>query len=142
MEGLQKAWYRSFQFCVNIGGRFLHWRKPIPITGTGCTAEIPGILKENGVTRVMVVTGRHVGRELAPGIIDNIRKAGIECVHFSQVESNPSTTTVFQIRDMYKEKGCNGFLAIGGGSPMDAAKAAAALIVRPDKPITKMGGLF
>ncbi|MEI3101945.1 MAG: iron-containing alcohol dehydrogenase [Oscillospiraceae bacterium] len=142
MEGLQKAWYRSFQFCVNIGGRFLHWRKPIPVTGPGSTAKIPEILKENGVTRVMVVTGRHVGKELAPGIIANIHKAGIECVHFSQVEANPSTTTVFKIRDMYKETGCNGFLAIGGGSPMDAAKAAAALIVRPNKPITKMGGLF
>lgn len=142
MEGLQKAWYRSFQFCVNIGGRFLHWRKPIPITGEGSTARIPEILKENGVTKVMVVTGRHVGRELAPGIIEKIEAAGIQCVHFSQVESNPSTTTVFQIRGMYKEKACNGFLAIGGGSPMDAAKAAAALIVRPNKPITKMGGLF
>ncbi len=142
METLQKAWYRTFQFGVNVGGRFLHWRKPIPISGAGSTAKIPEILKENGVSKVMVVTGRHVGRELAPGIIAHIREAGIDCVHFSQVESNPSTTTVFKIRDMYKEEGCNGFLAIGGGSPMDAAKAAAALTVRPNKPITKMGGLF
>lgn len=142
MNGLKKAWYRSFQFLVNIGGRFLYWRKPIPITGAGSTGRIPELLRDNRVTKVMVVTGRHVGRELAPAIIENIQSAGISCVHFSEVEANPSTTTVFKIRDLYLTEGCNGFLAIGGGSPMDAAKAAAALVVRPHKPITKMGGLF
>lgn len=142
MGGLKKTWYRTFQMAVNIGGRFLYWRKPEPVSGEGSVGQIAGILKRNNVSRVMVVTGRHVGRELAPGIMENIRSSGIECVHFSEVEANPSTTTVFKIRDMYKEHGCNGFLAIGGGSPMDAAKAAAALIARPNKPITKMGGLF
>ena len=142
MNGLKKTWYRSFQFLVNIGGRFLYWRKPIPITGAGSTGRIPELLKANQVTKVMVVTGRHVGRELAPAILENIQSAGIACVHFSEVEANPSTTTVFRIRDLYLAEGCNGFLAIGGGSPMDAAKAAAALVVRPHKPITKMGGLF
>lgn len=142
MKGFKKARYRSFQFAVNIGGRFLYWRKPIPVTGEGSTGRIPELLKANQVTKVMVVTGRHVGRELAPAILEKIRNAGIACVHFSEVEANPSTTTVFKIRDLYLAEGCNGFLAIGGGSPMDAAKAAAALVVRPHKPITKMGGLF
>ena len=142
MDEMKKAWYRTFQMAVNIGGRFLYWRKPIPITGEGSTGRIPELLRANQVTKVMVVTGRHVGRELAPAIIGNIQNAGIDCVHFSEVEANPSTTTVFKIRDLYLTEGCNGFLAIGGGSPMDAAKAAAALVVRPHKPITKMGGLF
>lgn len=139
---IKKAWYRAFQMGMNIGARALYWRKPIPITGVGSAGEIPRLLEESGVHRVMVVTGRHVGKSLAPGIIENIKSRGIECVHFSQVEANPSTTTVFAIRDMYRAEGCDGFLAIGGGSPMDAAKAAAALIVRPNKPITKMAGLF
>lgn len=142
MEGLKQAWYRSFQFAVNIGGRLLYWRKPIPITGEGSTGRIPGLLNAMRVSKVMVVTGRHVGRELAPAILEKIRSAGIACVHFSEVEANPSTTTVFKIRDLYRAEGCNGFLAIGGGSAMDAAKAAAALVVCPHKPITKMGGLF
>ena len=127
---------------VNVAGRFLYWRKPIPITGEGSTAKIPELLKNSGVTKVMVVTGRHVGKSLAPAILEALTAAGVGCFHFSEVEANPSTTTVFKIRDLYKSEGCNGFLAIGGGSAMDAAKGAAALIVRPNKPIEKMGGLF
>lgn len=139
---IKNAWYRTFQMGMNVGARALYWRKPIPITGAGSASKIPQLLKESGVSKVMVVTGRHVGKSLAPAILDNIESMGIEYAHFSQVEANPSTTTVFAIRDMYRAENCNGFLAIGGGSPMDAAKAAAALIVRPNKPITKMAGLF
>ena len=139
---IKNAWYRTFQMGMNVGARALYWRKPIPITGAGSASKIPQLLKESGVSKVMVVTGRHVGKSLAPAILDNIKSMGIEYAHFSQVEANPSTTTVFAIRDMYRAEGCDGFLAIGGGSPMDAAKAAAALIVRPNKPITKMAGLF
>ena len=104
MNGLKKAWYRSFQFLVNIGGRFLYWRKPIPITGAGSTGRIPELLRDNRVTKVMVVTGRHVGRELAPAIIENIQSAGISCVHFSGVEANPSTTTVFKPPSLPRRK--------------------------------------
>ena len=142
MDALKKAWYRTFQMAMNIGSRALYWRKPIPVSGQGSAEKIPQILKKCGVDKVMVVTGRHVGRSLAPAILESLNAAGIGSCHFSEVEANPSTTTVFRIRDAYLENGCNGFLAIGGGSPMDAAKAAAALVVRPKKPIGKMAGLF
>lgn len=142
MFSLNKAWCRSFQAAVNIGSRALYWRKPIPVTGAGSAAQIPGILKKCKVSRVMVVTGRHVGKSLAPTILENLSRNGIEYVHYDQVEANPSTTTVHAINKLYIEKGCDGFLAIGGGSPMDAAKGAAALAVRPNKTLGKMAGLF
>lgn len=80
---------------------------------------------------MLVVTGRHVGKSIAPEIIENIRLSGLEAVHYSEVTANPTTTTVYEIKDMYMKEGCDGFLAIGGGSPIDAAKAAACLCARP-----------
>lgn len=142
MRFIDKAWYRSFQMGMNIGSRALYWRKPILVSGEGSSKNIAPLLKEHDVSRVMVVTGRHVGKSLAPAILESLKAAGIEYYHFSEVEANPSTTTVFKIREAYRDNYCNGFLAIGGGSPMDAAKAAAALIVRPDKQIGDMAGLF
>ena len=135
-------WYRIVQLGMDIGCRFLPWRKPELIQGCGCSREIPSLLKKSGAKKVMVVTGRHVGKSLAPAILDNISAEGLEHVHFDGVEANPSTTTVEKIVSLYNENNCDSFLAIGGGSPMDAAKAAAARVVKPKKSLDKMAGLF
>lgn len=142
MDELKKIWYRTFQFGLNIGSRFLYWRKPVVTSGAGSRSAIPGIFKAEGIDKVIVVTGRHVGKSIAPGIIEALESEGVACVHYSKVEANPSTTTVHEIEKLYLESGCKGFLAIGGGSPIDAAKAAAARVAKPNKPLSKMGGLF
>ncbi len=141
-DGVKKAYYRAFQAGLNIGARALYWRKPITVTGEGCSDRIPEIMKKEGVKRVIVVTGRHVGKSIAPGIIAALRDAGIECVHFSEVEANPTTVIVDKIVWEYRRNACDGFLAIGGGSPIDAAKAAAALVACPHKTLADMAGLF
>lgn len=61
---------------------------------------------------------------------------------FSSVEPNPSVETVEKIAAQYKIDSCDCFLVIGGGSPMDAAKAAAARLARPDKPLSQLAGLL
>lgn len=61
---------------------------------------------------------------------------------FSSVEPNPSVETVENIAAQYKIDSCDCFLVIGGGSPMDAAKAAAARLARPDKPLSQLVGLL
>ena len=142
MNPFVKAYYKSYQAIFNIGARFLYWRKPITIEGAGSVKEIPGLFKKHGNKKVMVVTGRTVGRTIAPPIIENLNNAGIETVHFSQVEANPTVKVVNEIQKMYLENGCDGFLAIGGGSPMDAAKGAAARVCHPKKEVNKMAGLL
>ena len=142
VEKLKKAYYRTFQAGLNIGARALSWRRPIAVTGEGSSAKIPEIMQKEGVKRVMVVTGRHVGKSIAPGIIAALRAGGVDCVHFSEVEANPTTAVVDRIVWMYRLNNCDGFLAIGGGSPIDAAKAAAALIACPGRTLAQMAGLF
>lgn len=138
----KKIYYRVFQQIFNIGARCLYWRKPITINGEGSVSKIPELFNKHGVKKVMVVTGRTVGRTIAPPIIENLKAAGIEAIHFSEVEANPTVKVVNEIQKLYLENNCDGFLAIGGGSPMDAAKGAAARVVHPKKSVNKMAGLF
>ena len=142
MSGIQKAYYRSFQAVFNIGARALYWRRPIPVSGVGAIRKIPELLQKEKVRKVMVVTGPTVGKKLAPKILTELDKAGIAYSHYDQVEANPSVNTVNKIQKLYLDSGCQGFIAIGGGSPMDAAKAAAARVVRPNTPVGKMAGLL
>ena len=104
--------------------------------------KIPEVLKELNVNKVMIVTGPTVGRTIVPPIAENLERHGIGYTIYDQVEANPSVKTVEAIRAQYLENGCDGFLAIGGGSPMDAAKAAAARVAKPNTPIGKMAGLM
>ena len=138
----KKLYYRVFQQVFNIGARCLYWRKPITINGEGSVSKIPELFNKHGVKKVMVVTGRTVGRTIAPPIIENLKAAGIDAVHFSEVEANPTVKVVNEIQKLYLENNCEGFLAIGGGSPMDAAKGAAARVVHPRRSVNKMAGLF
>ena len=142
MGTVKKVYYRSFQAVFNVGARLLYWRRPIPVSGVGSIQRIPEILKKEKVRKVMIVTGPTVGKKLAPKILTELNRAGISYEMFAEVEANPSVNTVNRIQKTYLDKACEGFIAIGGGSPMDAAKAAAARVVRPNKKVGRMAGLL
>ncbi|MBR0039873.1 MAG: iron-containing alcohol dehydrogenase [Oscillospiraceae bacterium] len=139
---MQTAYYRSFQAVFNIGARLLYWRKPIPVSGVGSIGKIPELLKKEKVGKVLVVTGPTVGKKLAPKILAELDAAEIAYTLFAEVEANPSVDTVNKIQKLYLDSGCEGVIAIGGGSPMDAAKAAAARVVRPGREVGQMAGLL
>ena len=132
MDGLKKAYYRTYQQVFDIGMRCLHWRKPIVISGAGSIRQVPDVLSKCGVTKVMVVTGSHVVKSLGPKLFAALEDAGMPYEVFSEVEANPSVNTVEKIRAQYTETGCSGFVALGGGSPMDATKGAAARVACPN----------
>jgi len=55
-------------------------------------------------------------------VIESITAAGIAAVPFSAVTSNPKDHEVMAGAARYHDGGCNGIVAVGGGSPMDCAK--------------------
>ena len=134
---------RVFQFFFNFGAYVLPWRRAIRVEGAGCIKEIPKLLKENRGTVPLVVTDPGLVKAgVASRVTGVLDKAGLAYSLYSEVEANPSVNTVNKIYDLYRSKGCDCFIAIGGGSSMDAAKAAAARAVRPGKTVNQMGGLF
>ena len=142
MDALKKAYYRSYQEVFNIGARCLRWRKPVVVSGAGCLAQMPDVLKTCKVKKAMVVTGSHVVKSLGPKLFAILDAAGIPYEIFCEVEANPSVNTVEKIVAQYRQGGCNGFIALGGGSPMDAAKGAAARVACPNKTCNQMAGML
>ena len=92
--------------------------------GPGTTQEIGMDLKDRGLQRVMVLTDPNL-REQAPvqTALAAIAEAGVEYALFDQVRVEP-TDTSFKAAIAFAEQGFDGFVAIGGGSVMDTAKAA------------------
>ncbi|MCL2756856.1 MAG: iron-containing alcohol dehydrogenase [Coriobacteriia bacterium] len=140
---LKHAYYRTFQAVFNVGARVMPWRKAQPIKGAGSIAEIPALLAKDGVTKAMVVTDPGLVKAgITAKITAVLDAAGADYELFSEVQPNPTVATVNRITDLYYAAGCNGFVAIGGGSAMDAAKGAAARVTQPKKTTQQLGGLF
>jgi alcohol dehydrogenase class IV len=134
---------RIFQFFFNLGARLLPWRKAILIEGSGSISKIPELLHKQKVKKPMLVTDDGLVKAgIAQRIIDVLAKAQFPYVVFTGVESNPSVITVNNIQKLYIELKCDGFIALGGGSSMDAAKGAAARVVKPKKSVNQLGGLL
>ena len=92
--------------------------------GPGTTQEIGMDLKDLGLKRVMVLTDPNL-REQAPvqTALAAIAEAGVEYALFDQVRVEP-TDASFKAAIAYAQQGFDGFVAVGGGSVMDTAKAA------------------
>lgn len=134
---------RAFQCCFAVGARLLPWRRPRVYAGPGSLLRAADILRENSLRRPFVVASR---RQCADKHFRALQEAldeqDILLSVFSSVEPNPSVETVEKIAAQYKFDRCDCFLVIGGGSPMDAAKAAAARLARPEKSLSRLAGLL
>ena len=92
--------------------------------GPGTTKEIGMDLKDRGLKWVMVLTDPNL-REQAPvqTALAAIAEAGVEYALFDQVRVEP-TDASFKAAIAFAQQGFDGFVAVGGGSVMDTAKAA------------------
>lgn len=84
--------------------------------------------------RAMLVLGSGSMRRLGfvDKVAEHLRKAGIELSFFENVEPDPSVETVFAGARAMSAFSPDWIIAIGGGSPIDAAKAMWAFYEHPD----------
>ena len=83
--------------------------------------------------KALIVTGRSSAKKT--GALQDVT-AALESnrtgyVIFDRVEENPSIETVMQARDLAVAEQVDFCIGIGGGSPMDAAKAIALMAANP-----------
>ncbi len=136
---LKKIYCRVFQTIFGLGARVLPWRRPVCVTGDGSLQKLPDLLQAAGWQKPMIVASR---RQCAtPEFIAMAQKLPAWS-GFHSVTANPKIATVEQIVAQFRAEGCDSMVAIGGGSPMDAAKAAAARLARPNRSVAQLKGLL
>lgn len=80
--------------------------------------------------KCLVVTGKSSAK--LSGALDDIRNAlaseGVSYEIFDEIMENPTFEILDKARNLYKDKGIDFVIGIGGGSPLDAAKMIAVLL--------------
>jgi alcohol dehydrogenase len=100
--------------------------------GPGALAELGPLAQQCGLRQILIVTDAGLVKTGIPGqITGELARAGVSSTVFDRVEPNPSIETVDAALAWYRGAGCDGLVAVGGGSPIDAAKAVAILATNP-----------
>ena len=93
--------------------------------GLGATNSLAGILRELGVSNPLVISDRGVW---AAGLLQRPAFEFLSTAPtFLDVPSNPTESAVATGLELYRQSGCDGVVAVGGGSPIDLAKGVALL---------------
>lgn len=94
----------------------------------GCLVRLPEAVRALGLDSVQLVVDPGLAATHWVGeAIDLLESTGIRHQVFHKVESNPRTSTVTTLAESVRAHELAGVVALGGGSVLDAAKAAAML---------------
>jgi 4-hydroxybutyrate dehydrogenase len=93
----------------------------------GASQGLGNDLTELGIKAPLMITDKGVERA---GLVDRLKAVlpnGDNAPVFAETPANPTEGAVLAALDLYRSEGCDGLIAIGGGSPIDLAKGVALL---------------
>lgn len=88
----------------------------------GALARLQEHMATQGITRPLICTDKGI---VAAGLLDTLLghlPEGMNAPVFDETPGNPTEEAVKAALALYKEAGCDGLIAIGGGSSIDLAK--------------------
>ncbi|WP_237154177.1 iron-containing alcohol dehydrogenase [Oryzibacter oryziterrae] len=113
----------------------------INLSGTGALADVPAELVSRNLKKPLIVTDATLTRlGVVQPLLDALKAAGLAASVYDGVVPNPTVVQVDAAFAQFKADGCDAIIAVGGGSPIDTAKAVRILSANPG-PITLYNGV-
>lgn len=101
--------------------------------GKGAIAQIPIEFKNRGFTKAVIVTDKNLVKfGVATKVTELLDNEGIEYQIYDGIIPNPTIENVKQGVAFVKKTTADCIIAIGGGSPIDTAKAIGMIITNPE----------
>lgn len=111
------------------------------VFGSGSIQQLPELLKPWNGQKVMIVSDPGVTAAGIAGRVQRIlEEGGLQTRLFSEVQANPTNENVNRAAQLARDYAPDLFVAVGGGSSIDLAKAVSLLMTNPD-PIEAYGGI-
>ena len=105
------------------------YMQPKIIKGEHALLDLVDVLKEKHLTHYMIVTTPgFIKRGTLQPFFERLDQSNITYSIFQDVKPDPEISDVENLKEFYIEEGCQGLIAIGGGSVIDCSKAALACV--------------
>lgn len=107
----------------------------------GALSDVGNDMRELGIRTPLIITDAGIARV---GLVDRligVLSAGQHIPVFADTSTNPTEGAVMAALDLYQSHGCDGLIAIGGGSPIDLAKGVA-LLSTHDGPLEQYAAIL
>lgn len=103
------------------------WNYPTSIlVGAGKVNELGSLCQKLSLDSLLLVTDHGLAQlQICKQIISICRESELKITLFSDIQSNPTGDNVDAGVDVFRAHNCQGVIAFGGGSALDAAKAIA-----------------
>ena len=110
------------------------------IVGKGSLARLPEAAEKLGGKHGFIISGPHLNKMgIVASCSESLENAGIKVDAYTETEGNPSVETVEKAAAAFCKSGSDFIIALGGGSPMDVAKAVG-VVARYGGSITEYEG--
>ncbi|ORT52288.1 alcohol dehydrogenase [Vibrio sp. qd031] len=114
----------------------------LSFAGAGSVTDAIEAMSKEPVSKILLVTDSNL---VKLGILDSLfaelEAHNMAYVMFDKVTPNPTASLVREGYQLYKDNQCDGFIAVGGGSPMDCCKAIRVMAANPGKDICEFNGV-
>ena len=139
---MKYIYYRFVQLLMFGLSYIIRIPKPIIIQGEGRSIEAAAFLKKTQLKKVLIVTDQFIHQSgLMNPLLDALKTASLDVVIYADVLPDPTITQLETAKDIYLKQHCQAIIGIGGGSTLDCAKGAAALIAT-GKTVPQLKGLL
>ena len=140
MNILKNLWCRTYQTAFRMVIPILPYRQPELHDSLDSMADI---VRSRGISRILIVTDQGLVRAgICRMVQEKLEAAGIAYAIYDGTVPNPTIQNVEEARQLYLDSQSQAIIALGGGSAMDCAKAAACRIARPRTPVRYMKGIL
>lgn len=99
--------------------------------GFGAIRELAGLAVQRNMSRPLIITDKGLVEHGVLRKLTDVLPPDFGFAVFDDIPPNPTVAGVLAAADVYKAEGCNGIIALGGGSVLDSGKALRVAVSHP-----------
>lgn len=134
---------RIYQRALATAMHFIAFPEPFVISEKDSLKKVAPYIISKGYRNPLIVTDSTIlSLGLSSPLEASLKENGLSYALYSGVIPNPTFQVVIEAKELYLSYNCDCLIALGGGSSMDAAKAAGALISNRSSSLLSLKGVL